>query len=601
MSLRRLFLLSLTFSFLALAAPPDASASKRVALVVGNNDYTTLSALNNAEKDARDMAQTLRGLGWEVVDLYNSSQRDMGRAISKFEGLLMTAEAGLFFYAGHGIQANGENWLVPIDADVEAEVDLRYEAIGAREVLRSMKNADVPVNIVILDACRDNPLKKRTRSASRGLQAPEVPSGLRGTTILFSAAPGEVAQDGPQGGNGVFTGKLLAELKRPGQTLEEVFKATARGVNAATNRSQMPWFNSSLSGDFYFNEAKPEPEPTQVAAVPPAAPVAAAPNTEIIFWQSVSGSKDPEVLRSYLKQYPDGQFAALAKVKISAFERLSAQQTKEREKAKEADFWKIVSGSKNRTALDSYLARYPSGRFAELARLEIKLLEKTPQLAAVPVSPNQKGYDDIPDQIDLNKIRYIEYKSDQGLKFSINDPKYRLGSFLTKETENGLFAGLFRGGNSVAEQILQNEAMNCLQFTSFVNTRVTNFPIYFNYWNKNAVNLITQSQDGEAKLELIVGGHPQLVSYTFKSLLKKNSNHFSFEAREAPDFDNLNKSTMGPGNVSDIRLRVSSTLDKKLLIAREIVEDWKICEKNINLVWRLKKINYLGRDYIFNF
>jgi len=219
MSLRRFFALSLTFCFLVMAAPLNASASKRVALVVGNNDYTTLAALNNAEKDARDMAQTLRGLGWEVVDLYNSSQRDMGRAIAKFEGLLMTAEAGLFFYAGHGIQANGDNWLVPIDADVEAEVDLQYEAISARNVLTAMKNADVPVNIVILDACRDNPLKKRTRSASRGLQAPEVPSGLRGTTILFSAAPGEVAQDGPQGGNGVFTGKLLAELKRPGQTL----------------------------------------------------------------------------------------------------------------------------------------------------------------------------------------------------------------------------------------------------------------------------------------------------------------------------------------------------------------------------------------------
>ncbi len=373
MSLRRLFLLSLTFSFLALAAPLDASASKRVALVVGNNDYTTLAALNNAEKDARDMAQTLRGLGWEVVDLYNSSQRDMGRAIAKFEGLLMTAEAGLFFYAGHGIQANGENWLVPVDAEVEAEVDLEYEAITARKVLRSMKNADVPVNIVILDACRDNPLKKRTRSASRGLQAPEVPSGLRGTTILFSAAPGEVAQDGPQGGNGVFTGKLLAELKRPGQTLEEVFKATARGVNAATNRSQMPWFNSSLSGDFYFNEAKPEPEPTQVAAVPPTAPAPAAPNTEIIFWQSVSGSKDPEVLRSYLKQYPDGQFAALAKVQIASLGRASVAATPNTEIV----FWQSVSGSDDPEVLRSYLKQYPNGKFAEVAKVQIASLGRT--------------------------------------------------------------------------------------------------------------------------------------------------------------------------------------------------------------------------------
>ena len=467
MFLPRLLVLFLTFSFLSLAIAVDASASKRVALVVGNNDYTTLAALNNAEKDARDMAQTLRGLGWEVVDLYNSSQRDMGRAIAKFEGLLMTAEAGLFFYAGHGIQANGENWLVPVDADVEAEVDLEYEAITARKILRSMKNADVPVNIVILDACRDNPLKKRTRSASRGLQAPEVPSGLRGTTILFSAAPGEVAQDGPQGGNGVFTGKLLAELKRPGQTLEEVFKATARGVNAATNRSQMPWFNSSLSGDFYFNEAKPEPAPKQVAAVPPVAPVPAAPNAEIIYWQSVSGSKDPAVLQSYLAQYPNGQFAALAKAQISALERVAAEQSKERAKAKEDAFWKTVSGSKSIAALDSYLSTYPKGRFVELAQLERKLLENAPQLAAVPRLSNTKGYADIPDEIDLGKLRYIEYQSEEGLKFSIDNPKYKNGSIMTNDAANGLLGGVFRGGNRLIEPILQENSMDCLHLTKF--------------------------------------------------------------------------------------------------------------------------------------
>ena len=334
MSLRRFFALSLTFCFLVMAAPLNASASKRVALVVGNNDYTTLAALNNAEKDARDMAQTLRGLGWEVVDLYNSSQRDMGRAIAKFEGLLMTAEAGLFFYAGHGIQANGDNWLVPIDADVEAEVDLQYEAISARNVLTAMKNADVPVNIVILDACRDNPLKKRTRSASRGLQAPEVPSGLRGTTILFSAAPGEVAQDGPQGGNGVFTGKLLAELKRPGQTLEEVFKATARGVNAATNRSQMPWFNSSLSGDFYFNEAKPGAKGAPVAEKiePLENPQLISADTEakieLAFWQAIKDSENLEQFLAYKKRFPEGTFSDLADLKISSLQNISRKKVR---------------------------------------------------------------------------------------------------------------------------------------------------------------------------------------------------------------------------------------------------------------------------------
>ena len=326
----------------------DAYASKRVALVVGNNDYTTLPALNNAAKDARDMAQTLRDLGWEVVDIYDSSQRDIGRAIDKFESQLWTADASLFFYAGHGIQARGENWIVPVDAEAESEVDLKYEAIPVREVLSAMKRADVPVNIIVIDACRDNPLKKRTRSSSRGLQVPEVPVGLRGTTVMFSAAPGEVAQDGPKGGNGVFTGNLLRELKKPGLTIEAVFKGTSRGVNAATNRSQMPWFNSSLSGDFYFNEAKPE---VQVAAVAPAPALPSSDNVELMYWKSVSGSDDVTLLQSYLSQYPDGRFVELAKARIISLGNKLAAEGAAQARLQEDAYWKTVSASSDASGL----------------------------------------------------------------------------------------------------------------------------------------------------------------------------------------------------------------------------------------------------------
>lgn len=548
MSLRRLFALSLTFSFLSLAVAVDASASKRVALVVGNNDYTTLAALNNAEKDARDMAQTLRGLGWEVVDLYNSSQRDMGRAIAKFEGLLMTAEAGLFFYAGHGIQAKGENWLVPVDAEVEAEVDLEYEAITVRTVLRSMKNADVPVNILILDACRDNPLKKRTRSASRGLKTPEVPSGLRGTTILFSAAPGEVAQDGPQGGNGVFTGKLLAELKRPGQTLEEVFKATARGVNAATNRSQRPWFNSSLSGDFYLNEAKPEPEPKQVAAVSPVAPVPAVPNVEIIYWQSVVDSKDPEVLQSYLNQYPNGQFAALGKVRIESLRK-------------------------------SYEDRKQGGA------LRSQAVSKTTDLLK---------------DIDPKKIQNIRYVNEEGTVFEVDKSYFKLGSFLTKNKRNEMFAGVFRSGSSVLEKIRND--YDCLTALDNGLNWKGDSNFYFDYWNKKSVSSIRENGKIEENLKLTIGGSPNAWEYVFSGKLLVEDGLIKYQSGK-PKFK-LDKSLYQnaqrrEGSLKDMRLSISAVLDKDFGLAKSIFEKWEFCGKEVEVNWTLESIEYKAKKYAY--
>ncbi|MBT5570004.1 MAG: caspase family protein [Alphaproteobacteria bacterium] len=548
MSLCRLFALSLTFSFLSLAVAVDASASKRVALVVGNNDYTTLAALNNAEKDARDMAQTLRGLGWEVVDLYNSSLRDTGRAISKFEGLLMTAEAALFFYAGHGIQAKGENWLVPVDAEVEAEVDLEYEAITVRKVLRSMKNADVPVNILILDACRDNPLKKRTRSASRGLKTPEVPSGLRGTTILFSAAPGEVAQDGPQGGNGVFTGKLLAELKRPGQTLEEVFKATARGVNAATNRSQRPWFNSSLSGDFYLNEAKPEPEPKQVAAVSPVAPVPAVPNVEIVYWQSVVNSKDPEVLQSYLNQYPNGQFAALAKVRIESLRK-------------------------------SYEDRKQGGA------LRSQAVSKTTDLLK---------------DFDPKKIQNIRYVNEEGTVFEVDKSYFKLGSFWTKNKRNEMFAGVFRSGSSVLEKIRND--YDCLTALGDGLNWTGDSKFYFDYWNKKSVSYIRENGKIEENLELTIGGSPNVWEWVFSGKLLVEDGLIKYQSGK-PEFK-LDKSLYQnakrkEGTIKDMRLSISAVLDKDFGLAKSIFEKWEFCGKEVEVNWTLESIEYKAKKYAY--
>ena len=289
----------------SLAASP-ALAETRVALVIGNDTYATLPNLNNAGTDARGIAAKLTSLGFETILETNVGRRKIGRAIARFRGRLAKADVGLVFFAGHGIQLDGENYLVPSDARVEVEEDLPYEAVRASDFLVAMADAGTPLNIVIIDACRDNPLPKRTRSLSRGLAVVAVPQSIKGTAILYSASPGQVAQDGPPGGHGVFTGALLDVLDRPGLKLEDVFKQTAAKVAAITDNAQDPWINSSVKGDFYFRgKTSTQPEPVTGPA-----------DKELIFWRSVQNSGDPLLYKAYLEQYPDGTFAPLARARI---------------------------------------------------------------------------------------------------------------------------------------------------------------------------------------------------------------------------------------------------------------------------------------------
>ncbi|MEC8726525.1 MAG: SUMF1/EgtB/PvdO family nonheme iron enzyme, partial [Pseudomonadota bacterium] len=252
----------------------------------------------------------LKELGWSVILKQDASRRDISRSLADFEGRLKDAEVGLMFYAGHGIQKDGANYLVPSNAQIEMEEDLHLEGVKSKEFLEVMERAGAPLNIVILDACRDNPLPKRSRSGARGLSTPVIPKGIRGTAILYSAAPGQVAQDGPRGGHGVFTGELLKVLDRPGLKLEEVFKQTATKVAAATNGSQDPWINSSVKGDFYFREGK-----TKSAA---SVPASGGLTSEIVFWQSIANSDRAGDYQAYLSQYPSGAFAALARSRLTA-------------------------------------------------------------------------------------------------------------------------------------------------------------------------------------------------------------------------------------------------------------------------------------------
>lgn len=223
----------------------------RFALVIGNGAYKK-SPLRNPANDAYDMAATLRKLGFDAIHLENANQRSMEDAIREFGRRLRKGGVGLFYFAGHGVQVNGRNYLIPIGAEIEKETDAKYEAVDAGRVLDEMYEAGNGLNIVILDACRDNPFARSFRTTTRGLARMDAPTG---TFISYATAPGSVAADG-RGRNGIFTGHLLKNMRVPGLKIEDVMKEVRNGVILDTGNKQVPWQSSSLTGNFYFISEK---------------------------------------------------------------------------------------------------------------------------------------------------------------------------------------------------------------------------------------------------------------------------------------------------------------------------------------------------------
>src|SRR5262245_60748765 len=255
---------------------------KRLALVVGNARYQT-SPLRNPLNDARAMTETLRANGFQVIVIENASQREMRRAILDFGHRLREGGGvGLFYFAGHGLQVNGRNYLVPVDAQIESESEVEVEAVDVATVLSRMETARNRLNIVILDACRDNPFARSFRSTSRGLASIDAPSG---TMIAYATAPGRVARDGT-GANGLYTGELVKAMATPGIKIEDTFKRVRQSVSAQTRGEQVPWESSSLVGDFVLTlptTGAPAPAPSSAPAPPPASapPPAAVPPSAV--------------------------------------------------------------------------------------------------------------------------------------------------------------------------------------------------------------------------------------------------------------------------------------------------------------------------------
>jgi hypothetical protein len=303
-----------------------ASAEKRVAFVVGNGTYKNVAALPNPPIDAKAMAGVLRNVGFEVVEGTNLTRDKMTEKLLDFGKKAQGADVALFFYAGHGIAISGTNYLLPVDADIKSEMDVKLGAAINIDLTLDQTMGDAKVKLVFLDACRDNPFAAKiksnsaTRSVSVGSGLAEMKSG-EGTLIAFATGPGQTALDGQEGTNSPFTRALIANIATPGVEIQQAMTKVRAQVNEETNKGQLPWGHTNLIGSVYLNGA-PAPVGAATAAAPARVATATAPGSdvEVEFWRSIKDSNKPEELNAYLSTYPNGQFKPLALSRIAALE-----------------------------------------------------------------------------------------------------------------------------------------------------------------------------------------------------------------------------------------------------------------------------------------
>ncbi|PKU25846.1 caspase family protein [Telmatospirillum siberiense] len=281
----------------------DQPAERKVALVIGNGAYRNTTPLTNPSHDAELIGGTLTQLGFSLVGgapLIDADKATMEQAIREFGRQLQGGAVGLFYYSGHGIQVNGSNYLIPVTADVARDVDVKYELVDVGIVLDEMTHAGNRLNIVILDACRNNPFGKRgMRSVSSGLGQVVAPAG---TVIGYATQPDNVAADGT-GSNSPYTTALAAALRKPGLDLFGMFNEVGLQVKQATSGQQQPWLAASpVEGQFYFSGAPAG-----------SAPVA---DPDTVYWDNIKSSASSSDFQDYLSRFPQGQFASLAKRKL---------------------------------------------------------------------------------------------------------------------------------------------------------------------------------------------------------------------------------------------------------------------------------------------
>lgn len=306
-----------------------AKADRRVAFVVGNGAYKNVAQLPNPPIDAKAMASTLRNVGFEVIEGSNLSRDQMTEKLLDFGRKAQGSDIAVFYYAGHGIAVGGTNYLLPVDADIKSEMDVKLGAAINIDLTLDQTMGDAKVKLVFLDACRDNPFaaKIKSNSATRSVN---VSSGLaemksgEGTLIAFATGPGQTALDGQEGNNSPFTRALIDNITKPGVEIQQAMTSVRAQVNEETHKGQLPWGHTNLIGAVYLNQAPTtqvaNAAPTASSSTPAAAASSSSDGVELEYWRSVKETNKPEELNAYLSAYPNGQFKALALARLAAIQ-----------------------------------------------------------------------------------------------------------------------------------------------------------------------------------------------------------------------------------------------------------------------------------------
>jgi hypothetical protein len=305
---------------------PRATPQKRVALVVGNSAYRNTPRLENPKNDALDVGAALTRLGFQVIETFDLDKAGFDKAIRDFAAALQGAETAIFFYAGHGLLVSGQNYLVPIDAQLTSASGLDVEMVRLETVQRAMEGR-AKTSILFFDACRDNPLS-RSLARAMGTRSLEIGNGLAaigggvGTLVSFATQPEKVAYDG-KGRNSPYSGALVRQLRTSNDDLSDILIAVRNDVMKETDGKQVPWEHSALTGRFYFNRGAQAPSAESIAQLRPSEAAEA--------WSAVKDASNVAVLRVFVARYGDTFFAELARARIEELERLAAASAPSRE------------------------------------------------------------------------------------------------------------------------------------------------------------------------------------------------------------------------------------------------------------------------------
>jgi len=350
-------------SFLPLSAAHAAAAEHRVALVVGQSAYRAVPALPNAENDGKRMAELLTNAGFDVTAAPDLSQNDMRQAISDFAAKVAASgpdTIALVFYAGHGLQIDGENYLVPVDVDPKREADIPLQAVRLNDLLNTLGALPTRMRIIMLDACRNNPFPALNQTAGHGLAIVDTRAGAPGSFISYSTSPGSEAEDG-SGGDSPYTTAVLSVAKEPNLPIEEAFKRVRIAVSQSTDGRQIPWESSSLTTEFNFFSGGAD----QPAATAPKSSSTAM--RSVADWRKDLKGKEPKV--AYELVIADDSVAA-----YEAFTTLFAQSSytprmrSMLERRREMLAWNTAVAVNTAASFEAFLASYASSDLAATAR-----------------------------------------------------------------------------------------------------------------------------------------------------------------------------------------------------------------------------------------